>query len=95
MCIAPATGTFTDPATNTTVTTVITANGAVTLITSPTGASVTFDYNGLSGTVVQDPTGGYISCEGSGGTLPILVFEGAGSTLPVLATDGTGATLPI
>lgn len=95
VCIAPTSGTFTDPITGTTVTTVITANGAVTLITSPTGASVTFDYNGLSGTVVQDPTGGYISCDGAGGTLPVLTFEGGGSTLPVLAENGSGGTLPV
>ena len=95
VCIAPTTGSFTDPTTNTTVTTVITANGAVTLITSPTSASVTFSYNGSVGTVVQDPSGGYIGCDGSGGTLPVLVFEGGGSTLPVLASDGSGGTLPV
>jgi hypothetical protein len=95
VCIAPTTGSFTDPTTGTTVTTLITANGAVTLITSPTGASVTFDYNGSSGTVVQDPNGGYISCDGAGGTLPVLTFEGGGSTLPVLAENGSGGTLPI
>ena len=95
VCIAPVSGSVTDPTTGTTVTTLITVNGAVTLITSPTGASVTFDYNGTIGTVVQDPNGGYIACDGSGSTLPILVFEGGGSTLPVLADGGAGSTLPI
>jgi hypothetical protein len=95
VCIAPASGSFTDPTTGTTVTTLITANGAVTLITSLTGAAVTFDYNGTSGTVVQDPNGGYIAETGAGSTLPVLTFTGGGSTLPILAGDGAGSTLPI
>jgi hypothetical protein len=95
VCIAPTSGTSTNPATGTTVTTLTTPNGAVTLITNPTGASVTFSYNGTVWTVVQGPNGGYIACGQSGGTLPVLVFDGGGSTLPVLAFEGSGGTFPM
>jgi hypothetical protein len=83
VCIAPATGSFTDPTTNTTVTTVTANNGGATLIISPTSDYLTVDLSGNGATVVQGTNGGYIACcGGSGGTLPVLAYIG-GSTLPI------------
>ena len=72
VCIAPSTGTYTDPdattysleATNGSVVLIVGTDGSVDLAVATTG--------GTDGTVVITSGGsGYIACEGGGGTLPI------------------------
>lgn len=78
ICITPASGSYTDGATHTTVTSVKTSNSDATLITNPDSSFLTVDDNGASATVVQDSGGGgYTSYDGgNGGGVAILVYEG-------------------
>jgi hypothetical protein len=78
VCLAPVTGSYTDSATGTTVTSVTAADGDATLITSPDSSYLAVDDDGNSATVVQDSDrSGCMSFEGSTGG-SVLTYEGAG-----------------
>jgi hypothetical protein len=77
VCLAPVTGSYTDSATGTTVTSVTAADGDATLITSPDSSYLAVDDDGNSATVVQDSDGaGYMSFEGSTGG-SVLTYDGS------------------
>jgi len=78
VCLAPTNGTYSDPATDTTVTSLNASDGDATLIINPDSTYLAVDDDGASATVVQDANGGgYMSFEGgSGGGVSVLVFDG-------------------
>lgn len=77
VCLAPAAGSYTNPATDTTVISLTSSNGDATLIINPASSYLTVDDNGSSATVEQDSDGsGYMSYEGSSGT-SVLTYDGS------------------
>ena len=78
VCLAPTNGTYSDPATDTTVTSLSTSDGDATLITNPESTYLADDDDGASATVVQDANGGgYMSYGGASGS-SVLVYNGSG-----------------
>lgn len=77
VCLAPASGSYTNPATGTTVDSLTAPNGDATLITNSDSSYLAVNDNGSSATVVQDSDGGgYMSYSGSTGG-SVLVYEGS------------------
>ena len=77
VCLAPASGSYTGPATDTTVDSLTAPDGDATLITNPASSYLAVNDDGSSATVVQDSNGsGYMSFEGSTGG-SVLVYDGS------------------
>jgi hypothetical protein len=76
VCLAPASGSYTDSATGVTVLSLTTATGDATLIISPGSNYLAVDDNGNSATVVQDSDGGGYMAYDGGSCGGVLAFVG-------------------